>query len=39
MQGSAGAMKVIMTDPNQIAAGAFGDGTGSNANAIAHGQT
>jgi len=35
IQGSAGAMKVIMTDPNQIAAGAFGDGTGSNANAIA----
>ena len=35
IQGSAVAMKVIMTDPNQIAAGAFGDGTGGNANAIA----
>jgi flagellar hook-associated protein 1 FlgK len=35
MQGSAGAIKMIMTDPNQIAAGGFGAGAGSTANAIA----
>ena len=35
IQGSAGAMKVIMNDPNQIAAAAFGEGTGSDTNAIA----
>jgi flagellar hook-associated protein 1 FlgK len=33
--GSAAAMKVTMTDPNQIAAAGFGDGTGNNSNAIA----
>ncbi len=32
--GSAAAMAVVMTDPNQIAAGAFGAGTGDNANLI-----
>ncbi len=35
IQGSAAAMKVIMTDPDQIAAGGFGEGAGSNTNAIA----
>src|SRR5205814_7539102 len=34
VQGSAAAMKVIMTDPNHVAAGAFGEGMGSDANAI-----
>jgi flagellar hook-associated protein 1 FlgK len=33
--GSAIAMKVVMTDPNQIAAAAVGQGTGDNANATA----
>jgi len=33
--GSAVAMSVTMTDPNQIAAAGFGDGTGDNSNAIA----
>ncbi|HTW78495.1 MAG TPA: flagellar hook-associated protein FlgK [Terracidiphilus sp.] len=33
--GSAAAMSVTMTDPNQIAAAGFGDGTGDNSNAIA----
>jgi flagellar hook-associated protein 1 FlgK len=32
--GSAVAMSVTMTDPNQIAAAGFGDGTGDNSNAI-----
>jgi flagellar hook-associated protein 1 FlgK len=32
--GSAAAMTVTMTDPNQIAAAGFGDGTGDNSNAI-----
>ncbi|MGP8251301.1 MAG: flagellar hook-associated protein FlgK [Terracidiphilus sp.] len=33
--GSAAAMAVTMTDPNQIAAAGLGDGTGDNSNAIA----
>jgi len=33
--GSAGAMKVVMTDPNHIAAAATGAGTGDNSNALA----
>jgi flagellar hook-associated protein 1 FlgK len=33
--GSAAAMSVVMTDPNQIAAAGFGDGTGDNSNATA----
>ncbi len=33
--GSAGAMRVAMTDPNQIAAAGAGDGTGDNSNATA----
>jgi flagellar hook-associated protein 1 FlgK len=33
--GSAAAMSVVMTDPNQIAAAGFGDGTGDNSNAVA----
>jgi flagellar hook-associated protein 1 len=33
--GSAGAMSVVMTDPNQIAAAAAGHGTGDNSNATA----
>ncbi len=28
-------MSVVMTDPNQIAAAGFGDGTGDNSNALA----
>jgi len=32
--GSALAMSVIMTDPNQIAAAGFGNGTGDNSNAV-----
>ena len=32
--GSAAAMTVTMTDPNQISAAGFGDGTGDNSNAI-----
>ncbi|UWZ82939.1 flagellar hook-associated protein FlgK [Occallatibacter riparius] len=35
MAGSAMNMKVVMTDPNQIAAAAVGQGTGDNTNAIA----
>ncbi len=33
--GSAAAMSVVMTDPNQIAAAGFGEGTGDNSNATA----
>ena len=33
--GSAAAMSVVMTDPNQIAAASAGDGTGDNSNAVA----
>lgn len=33
--GSAAAMSVVMTDPNQIAAAGFGSGTGDNSNAVA----
>lgn len=33
--GSAAAMSVVMTDPSQIAAAGFGDGTGDNSNAVA----
>jgi flagellar hook-associated protein 1 FlgK len=33
--GSAASMSVVMTDPNQIAAAGFGDGTGDNSNATA----
>lgn len=33
--GSALSMSVAMTDPNQIAAAGFGDGTGDNSNAVA----
>jgi flagellar hook-associated protein 1 FlgK len=33
--GSAAAMSVVMTDPNQIAAAGFGDGAGDNSNATA----
>jgi flagellar hook-associated protein 1 FlgK len=33
--GSAAAMSVVMTDPNQIAAAGLGSGTGDNSNAIA----
>jgi flagellar hook-associated protein 1 len=33
--GSAQAMSVVMTDPNQIAAAGAGDGTGDNSNAVA----
>ncbi len=33
--GSAAAMKVVMTDPNQIAAAGAGSGTGDNSNAVA----
>ncbi len=33
--GSAGAMSVVMTDPNQIAAASAGNGTGDNSNATA----
>lgn len=33
--GSAAAMSVTMTDPSQIAAAGFGDGTGDNSNAVA----
>ncbi len=32
--GSAAAMSVVMTDPNQIAAAGFGSGTGDNSNAL-----
>lgn len=32
--GSAAAMSVVMTDPNQIAAAGFGSGTGDNSNAV-----
>jgi flagellar hook-associated protein 1 len=32
--GSAAAMSVVMTDPNQIAAAGAGDGTGDNSNAV-----
>src|SRR5208282_3338415 len=33
--GSAASMSVVMTDPNQIAAAGFGDGTGDSSNALA----
>lgn len=33
--GSAAAMSVVMTDPSQIAAAGFGDGSGDNSNAVA----
>ena len=33
--GSAASMNVVMTDPNQIAAAGFGNGTGDNSNAVA----
>lgn len=33
--GSAAAMTVVMTDPSQIAAAAFGNGSGDNSNAVA----
>jgi flagellar hook-associated protein 1 len=33
--GTASSMSVAMTDPNQIAAASYGDGTGDNSNAIA----
>lgn len=32
--GSAAAMRVVMTDPNEIAAAGFGNGTGDNSNAV-----
>jgi flagellar hook-associated protein 1 FlgK len=35
VSGSAISMKVVMTDPNEIAAAAFGSGTGDNSNALA----
>jgi flagellar hook-associated protein 1 FlgK len=35
VSGAAASMSVVMTDPNQIAAAGFGDGTGDNSNATA----